>query len=336
MADENRTINPLLLRNIRGPLARGTNTIGAGIIDPNLLRQLQSLQPRIVGGMKGGPGFNPSKALYKPEARDISDILSKLPKTPAPVPAGMGPQPDVNLPPDAKIPKKGRFKAAELNPAIVPYIDYLKQEGIPYNIYVSPVAGSAYIRYGPEGNKKVFTIRVPHPDRPHTGRPNPGENIKSYIDTAGVERLRDKNMDQGMVRNAAGGSFSDINNVKDAIKYNLGRLVPVGSEPLSHSPDYVPKAPPGPAFHPKKERTGQANMMGIMLHKDEQQKLPTIMGGNPNNALHSQQLNQRFNLVTPQDLGNYGSQEYDPYKDPKFLQLMQLVKKYGRPPGNDQ
>ncbi len=335
MSDQNKYVNPILLRMMRRQgqvLGQPTNTIGAGVMDKDMFRNLGVMAPRLPGGSPKPPGFNPSKAPYKPEAPSVQDILAKYPK---PAPPGMGPQPVVDIP-GASIPRKGRFKEAELNPAIVPYIDYLKEQGIPYNIYVSPVAGSAYIRYGPEGNKKVFTIRVPHPDKPHTGRPNPGEDIRKYIDTAGVERLPYKNMDQGMVRNTAGGSFSDINNVKDAIKYNLGILTPVGSEPFSQSPDYVPKPPKGAAFHEPKERTGQANMLGRMLHKDEQQKLPTIMGGDPSNALSSQSLNQRFNLVTPQDLGNYGSKEYDPLTDPSYLQLMALVKRYAKPPGNDR
>lgn len=62
MAD-NQPINPLLLRFMRNRgLGQSTNTIGAGIIDPNLLRQLQGIQPRIGGGMgKSMPGFAPAR-----------------------------------------------------------------------------------------------------------------------------------------------------------------------------------------------------------------------------------------------------------------------------------
>lgn len=320
-------IDPLLGK-LKPPLP-SQPTQGPGRNNDAILRALSGI-PRPMPFM---PGRNPSQPPYKPEAQSIEDILKRYPKPPPP--PGTGPQPKVDIP-GAFIPEKGRNKKAEQNPAIVPYINYLKEQGIPHSVYISPAFGSAYIRYGPEGNQKVFTIRVPHPDRPHTGRPKEGEDIRRYIDTAGLELLPHDKMDQGMVRNAAGGSFSNIENVKDAIKYNLGILTPVGSESFSNSPDYVPKPPKGPAFPAPKVRTGQADMLGRMLHKDEKAKMPPLMGGDPNSPLHSRHLNERFNLVNPQDFGNYGSKQYDPLTDPSYLQLMSLVKKYAKPPGNDR
>lgn len=334
MADKNNTqLDPILLRMMRAP-GRPSPTPGAGAFadNPFLLRQLQGMQPRIMGGStKNIPGYNPLQMPFKPTAQSIEDILARYPK---PIATGQDPQPDVNL--NIPIPRKGRDKNAEYNPAIVPYLDMLKEEGAKYGVYVSPAFNTAYIKYGPEGNKKDFTLRVPHPDRPHVGKPRSAEDTLRFIDTAGTELIPPtaKRMEVGTLKNAAGGSFSDPNNVREAIRWQLGKLVPPGSEPFVHGGQWSPPVK-GDAFPPKKERTGQSDMLGRMLHKDEKQKIPTILGGSPQEPLSSQSMSQRFNLVTPKDLGNTGAQEYNPMKDPNYIKLLNLVRKYNLPSGND-
>lgn len=325
----------LMQRGIIG--GRSPPTRGAGFSNDDMLRSLYFNNPGMMGGGSKQPGFNPSKIPYKPGAPSPADIMAKYPR-PAP-PAGMGEQPNVNIP-IPNLPEKGRDVKAEQNPAIVPYIKLLKEEKLPFGVYVSPKHGSAYISYGPKGNERMYTLRVPHPDNPHVGKPREGKEVGKFIDTAGLENVP-KNwypdpVREGPLRNAAGGSFADINNVKDAIKWQMGKLVPVGSEPFQNSPDFVPRPPKGAAFHPPQEKTGQGQFMTKMMHGDEKIKMPTIMGGDPNSPLHSQQLNQRFNLVNPQDLGNYGSKEYNPLNDPSYLAILKLLGKPGPNTSNDR
>lgn len=59
---DNPPIDPMLLRMMRGVGQKPTPGAGAFGDNPNLLRQLQNMQPRTMGGTgKGMPGFNPAR-----------------------------------------------------------------------------------------------------------------------------------------------------------------------------------------------------------------------------------------------------------------------------------
>lgn len=292
-----KIIDPILLRAIRGPMYRSPPTKGAGL-DSSAMRTLGLNQPVMMGGMKSSanPGVKSKPITYLPDNFTREDVRRVLENFGAPI-----------------ISDRKAYKPETKT-------EYLKFRD-PHENADRPDAYKG---------SRIPTIRFTDPDDPHIGRAKGFREKMNLYDTSGPEAARYNNADRRVTHNAAGEYYKDPRALMNVIKWRLSKgLVPEGSQPpFTRAPIPIEEII-------KRDDPNQTHMLDKLRREDIPQKLPNIVGGSPDQPLHSSQMAQRFNLVTPQDLGNFGSKQYDPMTDPAYLQLMSLVKKYGKPPGND-
>lgn len=298
---DNKPIDPLLLRAIKGPFYRSPPTTGAGLFDNSfMMRTLGMNTPTIMGGKGVKPSVNPgvkSKPItFLPDDFKREDVRRVLENFGAPI-----------------IADRKAYKPETKT-------EYLKFRDPHENIN------------DPDAYKgsRIPTIRFSDPDDPHIGRAKGFREKMNLYDTSGPEAARFNNADRRITHNQAGEYYKDPKALMNVIKWRLSKgLVPEGSQPpFTRAPIPVEEIT-------KKDDPNQLHMFNIMRHEDIPQKLPPIVGGSPDQPLSSKGMAQRFNLDTPKDMSNF-TQSYDPLTDPNYLQLLSLVRKYAKPPGNDR
>lgn len=221
------------------------------------------------------------------------------------------------------------------------FVEYLGGKVVQDRKAYKPETKTEYLKFkdpheNPENytGSRIPTVRFPDPDDPHIAHASGFREKMNLFDTSGPNAARYNNADRRVTHNAAGQSYKDPEALMNAIKWRISKgLVPEGSQPPFTR---APKPEPIPIDQILRNDPNQGQMFTIMRGDNTPQKLPNIVGGSPEQPLSSQSMSQRFNLVTPQDLGNFGSKSYDPLTDPSYLQLMALVRKYSKPPGNDR
>ncbi len=298
MSDQNKYVNPILLRMMRRQgqvLGQPTNTIGAGVMDKDMFRNLGVMAPRLPGGGSikvNNPAANAKTFSFIPENYTKEDVKR--------------------------------------------YLDYLD---VPYREKEAKTGGSVYIKYRSPGDAHqdrpkygTPTIRFTDPDDPHVGKPKNTMETINLLDTVGKHAVPGKS--QQIVMNANREGYDNPEALMRAILWRTTRkLVPEGSEPSIVAQKSQPKSIPIEQILPD---PNQFNMLKSMTREDISQRAPTVAGGNKDNPFSSHQMANRYNLITPQDLGNFGSREYDPMKDPNYAALLNLVMKRNLPQGNDR
>lgn len=231
-------------------------------------------------------------------------------------------------------------------------VNLLKENGgVIKDIKNSNSSASQYINWHPEGNPPkegmgTPQIRISDPNDIHAGR-TPMSNVQrlNYIDTSG-DRLNKTNATAR--KNASGEPYTDLDTLKDAINWRtLHELVPPGKEPWSMRQKV---SPPEGLENSLSTDPNQQNMMDTLLALDPRQRPDSIVGGASDNLFSSAKLQERNNLVSPQDLNmpfNPGIQpraNFDPPKlpfeqpqhqmrfDQKYFDLLESLKSMKEPP----